>query len=64
MSDPTYVKAEIDANPIWRTAFWLSEIHNDGAPIGWSRYIPIAESLQDKPTPSATEVYGILSSVL
>ena len=48
MPDPTYVKAEIDGNPTWRLAFWLSEIDNDNAPIGWSRYIALARALLDK----------------
>lgn len=43
MPDPTYVRADIDANPIWKRAFYLSELENDNAPIGWSRYIPKAE---------------------
>jgi hypothetical protein len=42
MTDPTYVKAEIDANPTWKLAWRLSEVDNDEAPIGWSRYIPLA----------------------
>ena len=45
MSDRTYVKTEIDAVPAWRLAFRLSECDNDNAPIGWSRYIPMAEWL-------------------
>lgn len=44
-NDPTYVRAEIDANPTWRLAFRLSEFDNDNAPIGWSRYIPMARWL-------------------
>ena len=47
MSDPTYVKEEIDANPEWKLAFLLSEIMNDGAPLGWSKYIWIAKCLLD-----------------
>ena len=43
MIDPTYDKAVIDKNPIWKLAFHLSEMENDIAPIGWSRYIPEAE---------------------
>ena len=39
MSDPTYVKDEIKANPVWYAAWIWSEIHNDNAPIGWARYI-------------------------
>lgn len=42
MNDPTYVKAEIEASPIWYLAWRLSEVDNDAAPIGWSRYINIA----------------------
>jgi hypothetical protein len=42
MSDPTYVKSEIDANPTWKLAFELSEIDNDNAPIGWFKYIHLA----------------------
>lgn len=45
MSDPTYVREEIDANPEWRLAFWLSEIDNDHAPIGWGRYRSMARAL-------------------
>lgn len=47
MTDPTYVRAEIDANPVWALAFRLSEFHNDSAPIGWSRYISMARWLMD-----------------
>lgn len=42
-NDPTYNKTEIDANPVWKRAFKLSEIQNDNAPLGWSQYIPQAE---------------------
>ena len=42
MQDPTFVKSEIDANPIWKRAFLLSEELNDNAPIGWSEYIDLA----------------------
>lgn len=45
MPDPTYVKSEIEANPVWELAFTLSEIQNDNAPIGWSKYIPTATCL-------------------
>ena len=45
MSDPTYVREVIDANPEWKMAFEMSEIQNDNAPIGWGRYICIAEYL-------------------
>lgn len=42
VADPTYVMAEINANPIWKFAFELSEIDNDTAPIGWYRYVTLA----------------------
>lgn len=45
MSDPTYVRKDIEANPVWQLAFSLSEIQNDNAPIGWGKYIWIAECL-------------------
>jgi hypothetical protein len=45
MPDPTYTKAEIEANPVWRLAWLLSEIDNDRAPLGWSKYIIMAECL-------------------
>lgn len=45
LSDPTYVRTEIDANPIWQLAFSLSEIQNDAAPLGWGRYIWVAACL-------------------
>lgn len=45
MPDPTYVKEEIDANPEWELAFALSELANDNAPIGWSKYIGTAKFL-------------------
>ena len=48
MNDPTYIKAEIDANPTWKLAFFLSEIDNDNAPIGWGRYILMAQGLLSK----------------
>ena len=44
-NDPTYVKKEIDANPIWALAFLISEIENHNAPIGWSKYIFLSASL-------------------
>ncbi len=43
--DPTYDRAAINANPIWRTAFVISECLNDNAPLGWGRYIWIAEAI-------------------
>lgn len=45
MNDPTYNRKEIDANPAWELAFIISEIQNDNAPIGWSKYIWLAENL-------------------
>ena len=45
MTDPTYVTEEIKKNPVWDLAFVLSEIQNDNAPIGWSKYIFVAECL-------------------
>ena len=48
MNDPTYVKAEIDANPQWKLAWSLSEVDNDSAPIGWFRYIHMSNWLLDK----------------
>lgn len=45
MQDPTYNKEQIAANPEWDLAFVLSEIQNDKAPIGWSRYILAAKCL-------------------
>lgn len=45
MGDPTYELKAIEANPVWQLAFYLSEIQNDKAPIGWGKYIWIAECL-------------------
>jgi hypothetical protein len=45
MSDPTYVRAEIDSNPEWKLAWRLSEVDNDNAPVGWGRYIILARWL-------------------
>jgi hypothetical protein len=45
VSDPTYVKSQIEDNPEWYLAWTLSEIQNDQAPIGWSKYIWIAKCL-------------------
>lgn len=42
LPDPTYVMTEINANPIWKFAFELSEIDNETAPIGWYRYVTLA----------------------
>lgn len=45
MLDPTYDQTEINKNPAWQLAFSLSEIMNDDAPIGWSKYISTAKCL-------------------
>lgn len=45
MHDPTYDTEIIEANPIYELAFTISEIENDQAPIGWSRYIVLARLL-------------------
>ena len=45
MSDPTYDRKQIDANPVWQLAFLLSEIQNDNAPLGWGKFIWPAECL-------------------
>lgn len=44
-TDPTYVQAEIDQNPVWQLAWTLSQILDDNAPIGWSGHIPTATCL-------------------
>lgn len=41
--DPTYDQNLIDANPIWKRAFYLSEQHNDLAPLGWHSYVSQAK---------------------
>lgn len=46
-TDPTYVRDIIDANPVWKLAWHLSEIDNDNAPIGWSKYLMMARCLLD-----------------
>ncbi len=48
MNDPTYNKNEIEGNNIWKLAFEMSEIDNDNAPIGWSKYIHLARWILDK----------------
>ena len=45
MNDPTYNTEQINNDPVWRVAFVLSEIMNDNAPIGWSKYIFVAKCL-------------------
>lgn len=48
IQDPTYIKSEIETNPVWALAFWLSEIDNANAPIGWGKYILMARALLTK----------------
>lgn len=43
MKDPTYEKDKIESNGVWHIAFIMSEMLNDNAPIGWSKYIQAAE---------------------
>jgi hypothetical protein len=43
MMDPTYNKELIESTLLWHIAFILSEMSNDDAPIGWSKYIPTAK---------------------
>lgn len=43
MGDPTYIKEQIDNNSTWKLAFKFSEMVNDTAPIGWGKYIYIAD---------------------
>lgn len=45
LPDLTYDRNEINSDPVWKLAFVLSEIMNDNAPIGWSRFIWVAECL-------------------
>lgn len=45
MRDPTYVKDEIDANITWKLAYQIGEHENDTQPLGWGKYIPLAESI-------------------
>lgn len=45
--DPTYARDLIDKNPVWKLAWRMSELANDHAPIGWSRYVPIAQQSLD-----------------
>lgn len=47
-TDPTYETDKIKANPAWEMAFTMSELENDNAPIGWGKYIPMAEALHQK----------------
>lgn len=50
MSDPTYERDKIDADPVWRLAYDLSEIDNDNSPIGWYKYVSMARCLLDNYT--------------
>jgi hypothetical protein len=52
VSDLTYDMKIINKNPVWKLAFKLSELENDNAPIGWSRYIPRAEKLLNEEDPA------------
>ena len=45
MNDPTYEQSRIDANSEWKLAFYLSEMMNSMAPIGWARYIETARAI-------------------
>lgn len=45
MDDPTYDRKAIEENKEWQLAFALSEIMNDGAPLGWGYYIFSAKCL-------------------
>lgn len=44
MADPTYEKNRIEGDGTWHIAYILSELVNDNAPIGWGKFIPIAEN--------------------
>jgi hypothetical protein len=48
VEDPTYNKEKIDQDPVWKLAFWMSEIDNDNAPIGWSRYTILSRAILNK----------------
>jgi hypothetical protein len=45
IADPTYDMEKINADHAWRTAFMLSELFNDNAPMGWGKYIPIVNEM-------------------
>ena len=45
--DPTYDVEEIKKNPVWHAAWTMSECLNDQAPLGWSRYVWVAEALMN-----------------
>lgn len=48
ISDPTYRMEEINANPVWKLAFFMSEIENTTAPLGWGGYILLAKAILSK----------------
>ena len=48
MEDPTYNKEVINKDPITKLAFFLSEIDNDNAPIGWFKYSNLASAILSK----------------
>ena len=43
MSDPTYDRKAINRKTTWKIAYLISEMTNDDAPVGWGRFIPVAE---------------------
>lgn len=45
MSDPTYDPEVLRTNGVWQIAFVISEMVNDAAPVGWSRFIPLANQV-------------------
>lgn len=48
MSDPTYNRDIIRSNGVWEIAYIISQMLDDNAPIGWSKYIPLAEEVVNK----------------
>lgn len=44
--DPTFNLEVINADPDMELAFCMSELENDNAPIGWSKYLPLAKMLR------------------
>lgn len=47
MNNETYDRSIISRNPVWATAFIISECINELAPLGWSKYIWIAEEIEN-----------------
>jgi hypothetical protein len=47
MKDPTYKMDEIEGDGVWHIAFILSELWNHSAPIGWGKFIPLAEGVSE-----------------